>query len=172
MRYCPECAAALSGRLIDGVERKTCPSPACGFVHWDNPVPVVAALVLYGEKIILARNARWPAGRFSLITGYLERDETPENGALREVKEELGLNGVVRGFIGCYSLFSANQIILAMAVTAEGVLHPGGEIVETLLLAQDELGQRPFGDLAITAAIARDWLDQSSRGGVERTPRR
>lgn len=171
MKYCPECTAQLDDKIIDGVERKACLSPDCGFVHWDNPVPVVAALVQHGEKIILARNVAWPAGRYSLITGYLERHETPGYAVLREVKEELGLEGVVSGFIGCYSLFAANQIILAMSVTATGVLRLGEEIAETILVSRDEMAHRPFGELAITAAIVRDWLDMTAAVSTAQVPR-
>lgn len=171
MKYCPECTAQLDDKIIDGVERKVCPAPGCGFVHWNNPIPVVAALVQHREQIILARNVSWPAGRYSLITGYLERDETPGQAVLREVKEELGLEGVVSGFIGCYSQFAANQIILAMSVTATGVLRLGEEIAETILVTHEELAHRPFGDLAITSAIVRDWLGQTAAPSAAQVPR-
>jgi NAD+ diphosphatase len=137
MNYCPECSARLDDKIIEGVERKACPAPGCGFVHWENPVPVVAALVQHREQLILARNVNWPVGRYSLITGYLERNETPAQAVLREVKEELGLEGVVSGFIGCYSLFAANQVILAMSVTGTGVLRLGEEIAETILVTYE-----------------------------------
>ena len=113
MKYCPDCASRLELKCLDGIDRKACPSPGCGFVHWDNPVPVVAALVQYQGKVVLARNSQWPEGMFSLVTGYLERSETPEGAVVREVKEELGLNGEVQDFIGCYSFAEKNQIILA-----------------------------------------------------------
>ncbi len=171
MKYCPECSARLEDKSIGGVERKVCLAPDCGFVHWDNPVPVVAALVQHGENIILARNARWPAGRYSLITGYLERDETPVQAVQREVQEELGLAGVVSGFIGCYSLLSANQIILAMGVTATGELRLGEEIAETILVSREELAHRPFGDLIITATIVRDWLNMTTTASAAQLPR-
>ena len=69
-------------------------------MHWDNPVPVVAALIEYQGKIVLARNSQWPEGVLSLITGYLERNETPEEAVVREVKEELGLDGRVQELLG------------------------------------------------------------------------
>lgn len=78
MKYCPECASVLELKCVDGVERKACTSPECAFVHWNNPVPVVAALVQYHGEVVLARNSQWPEGMFSLVTGYLERNETPE----------------------------------------------------------------------------------------------
>ena len=103
----------LEAKSIDGVDRKACESPECNFVHWDNPIPVVAALIEYQGKIILARNSQWPEGMFSLVTGYLEKYETPEEAVVREVKEELGLDGKAQEFIGCYSFIEKNQIDLA-----------------------------------------------------------
>ena len=58
MKFCPECASLLELKRVDGAERKACASPECSFVHWDNPVPVVAALVQYQGKIVLARNSQ------------------------------------------------------------------------------------------------------------------
>ncbi len=74
-RYCPCCATALVRQMQGERERATC--PACGWVHWDNPTPVVAALIEYGGKVLLARNRAWPERMFALVTGFLERDETP-----------------------------------------------------------------------------------------------
>jgi NADH pyrophosphatase NudC (nudix superfamily) len=131
-------------------------------VHWDNPVPVVAALVEYRGKVVLARNEQWPEGLFSLITGYLERDETPEAAVLREVKEELGLDGKVQALLGCHALTEKNQVILAHWVTATGELTTGSEIAETRLVSREELAQWPFGRLALTSAIVRQWLETTA----------
>ena len=161
MKYCPECANTLEARRLDGVERKVCVSPGCGFVHWDNPVPVVAALIQYQGKIVLARNSQWPEGMFSLVTGYLERNETAEQAVLREVKEEIGLDATVQEFLGCYSLTEKNQIILAHWVMATGVLKTGSEIVEVKILTRDELKLWQFGRLALTSTIARHWLEKT-----------
>jgi len=162
MKYCPECASTLELRRIDGVERKVCVSPECGFVHWDNPVPVVAALIEYQSKIVLARNSQWPDGMFSLVTGYLERNETPEDAVVREVKEELGLDGTVQEFIGCYSFIEKNQIILAHWLVATGELTTGNEITEVKLLSREELKLWQFGRLALTSTIVKQWLEKTT----------
>lgn len=158
MKYCPKCASTLQRMLVDGIERAVCGSPPCDFVHWDNPVPVVAALVEYQGKIVLARNSQWQAGIFSLVTGYLERNESPDVAAVREVKEELGLDGQVREFIGCYAFIEKNQVILAHWVIASGEIKTGSEIAEVRLVSREELRHWPFGRFAITAAIVKRWL--------------
>jgi NADH pyrophosphatase NudC (nudix superfamily) len=162
MKYCPECASPLEVRRIDGLERKVCSAPDCSFTHWDNPVPVVAALVEVQEQIVLARNAKWPSDMFSLITGFLERGETPEQAVVREVKEELGLDGQISGFIGLYPFFPANQLILAFSVTATGIVQPSDEIAEVRLVSKQQIGNYEFGQLAITAEIVRAWWEKES----------
>lgn len=168
MKYCPECASPLRLKRIDGAERKACASPECTFVHWDNPVPVVAALVQYRGKIVLARNSLWPVDTFSLVTGYLERGETPEQAVVREVKEELGLDGKVERSIGCYSLVEKNQVVLAHWVVATGNLETGSEIAEVKLLSRKQLELWQFGRLALTSVIVKQWLKTSH----ERAPKR
>lgn len=158
MKYCPQCATKLETRLIDGVEHRACGAPGCGFVHWDNPLPVVAALVKYQGNIILARNVKWPPGIFSLITGFLERKEAPEQAVVREVKEELGLDGKIAGFIGHYPFTEMNQIILAFAVVARGELHTSEEIAESKLVPIEQLASYNFGRLYITSSVVKDWL--------------
>lgn len=160
MKFGPKCASLLEFRHIDGVGRKACVSPDCGFAHWDNPAPVVAALIEYQGKIILARNSQWPQGLFSLVTGYLERGETPEDAVVREVKEELGLDGIVVEFLGCYAFSKKNQLLLAHWVVATGELTTGQEIAEVTLLSREELKRWQFGPLTVTSAIAKRWLEK------------
>src|SRR5699024_4717948 len=95
-RYCPACATPLVQRTIETYNRLCC--PACDFVFWDNPTPVVAALVEYDGRLLVARNAAWPAGKFGLITGFLEPREDPAEGVLREVDEELSLAATISCF--------------------------------------------------------------------------
>ena len=159
MNYCPRCASPMQARTIDGLERMACTSPACNFVVWDNPVPVVAALVHYQDQFLLARNAQWPVGMFSLITGYLERGELPQQAVVREVKEELGLEAEVRDFIGHYLFQPKNQLIVAFRVAAWGEVCLGDEIAEVRLLSRDALVSYDFGALTLTASVVRDGLD-------------
>ncbi len=163
MKFCPNCASELSNQLFDGIQRLVCPLSSCGFVFWDNPVPVVAAVVEYNQQVVLARNARWPRGVFSMITGYLERGESPEQAVLREVQEELGLTGEIRQFIGHYPFARKNQLILAFAVTASGEIQLNHEIAEVQLIPIADLDPRRFAKLHITAKVFDDWLQVQGR---------
>ena len=163
MNYCPQCGSRLEPKLVDGTKRLACQNDTCGFVHWDNPVPVVAALVLYHDHYLIARHAGWPNGLFSLITGYLERNETPEQAVVREVKEELGLAGQVKRHIGNYAFMKKNQVILGYEIVASGTLAVNHELVELRHLSPAQLASYDFGPLSLTQAIVKDWCALHTR---------
>lgn len=157
MKYCPECRAELVHRVKDDIDRACCPNEECGYIFWNNPTPVVAALVKNNQHYVIARNSQWPAGIFSLITGFLEGGESPEEGIIREVKEELGLDGRINRFLGLHSYHEANQLIIAFEVEATGVLSTNHEIAETMQLSANELEQYDFHPLYITENIIEQW---------------
>lgn len=153
-RFCPCCARGLEWREVDGAWRQVCPEPACGHVFWDNPLPVVAALVEWQGKIVLARNRAWAEGSFGLITGFLERDESPAAGACREVAEELGLLAQNPELIGTYGFAAKNEVILAFHVRAAGDIRLNEELAEIRLIAPERLKPWDFG----TGLAVADWL--------------
>src|SRR5262249_38684780 len=102
-RYCPLCASPLAPRDEEEKSRLACTSETCDYVFYDNPVPVVAALLEHGETVLLVRNKGWPEKWYGLVSGFLEKGESPEEGVLREVKEEVGLKGEIVSFIGAYA---------------------------------------------------------------------
>jgi NADH pyrophosphatase NudC (nudix superfamily) len=125
-------------------------------VFWDNPIPVVAALVEREGIVILVRNKTWPQRMYGLVAGFLEKGETPEFGVLREVKEELGLDGRIVDFIGVYSFFEINQLILAFHVQARGQIVLGEELAEIKMVPPQKLRPWSFG----TGHAVRDWLEK------------
>lgn len=76
----------------EGRDRRTCAS--CGWIFYNNPTPVVAAVVEHKEssnqeeaaQIVLVQNIGWPSHFFGLVTGFLEQGEDPDEGVLREVR--------------------------------------------------------------------------------------
>ncbi len=151
-RFCPTCATPLVRGVHGERERSAC--PACGWVHWDNPVPVVAAVIEYDGKVLLARNAAWPAGRFALVTGFLERDETPRAAVIREVKEETNLDALDARLIGVYEFALRNQVIIAYHVPAVGAVKLNEELVEYRLIEPSRVKTWPRG----TGLALADWL--------------
>jgi NADH pyrophosphatase NudC (nudix superfamily) len=159
MKYCPLCAHELEEVGIDGKPRLSCRSEACDYIYWNNPTPVIGALVERDGEVILVRNKGWPEKMFGLVTGFLEEGETPENGILREVQEELGLDGKIVDFIGYYSFFQMNQLILTFHISVHGEIVLGEELAEMRSIPPEKLRPWPFG----TGPAVQDWLDKRSK---------
>lgn len=132
MNYCPICRTELTFKRIESEDRERliCISETCTFIHYDNPTPVVAAVIEYQNKILLAHNVQWPGSWFGLITGFLEKGESPEHGIVREVKEETNLEAQVESLIGLYPFERMNQLIIAYHVSATGDIQLNEELDE------------------------------------------
>lgn len=154
-RYCPMCAAPLVLRATEidnDKQRLSCPDGH--WTHWDNPLPVLAALVEVDGRILLARNAAWGEKNFALITGFMERGETPEEGVARELKEETNLDADSIALIGVYEFIRKNELIIAYHVRASGQLQLSPELVEVRLVAPEKL--KPWR--AGTGYAMADWM--------------
>jgi NADH pyrophosphatase NudC (nudix superfamily) len=156
-RFCPCCGGALGTEALAGRNRGVCRAEGCGFVAWDNPLPVVAALIECEDRdgrILLARNRNWPDRQFGLVTGFLECGESPEAAVTREVAEETGLAAREVAPIGVYPFFPANEILLAYHVRAQGEIVLNDELAEFRLIEVARLKAWDFG----TGLAVRDWL--------------
>ena len=159
-RFCPNCATALAAvsQMEDGGEKTRLRCPACDYTHWNNPTPVLAAVVEYEGKVLLARNAAWPGKMFALITGFMEAGETPEGGIEREIKEETSLDTQALKLIGVYDFQRMNQVIIAYHAVCSGEVSLSPELVDYRLYELDQLKCWPAG----TGYALADWL--RSRG--------
>ena len=88
-RNCPSCAAARTGE-VDAV-RFTCES--CGFVYYYNVAVSASVLIVAADGAALfIRRARDPGkDKLALPGGFIDRGETAEAAAMREVREEAGV---------------------------------------------------------------------------------
>ncbi len=142
--YCPTCKGDL-GPGPDGYT--VCLDDSCNFVLYENPTPVVAAVIEYKDgNVLLAHNTKWPPKIFALVTGFLEKHEDPEAAVLREVKEEVGLDAEIRGFLGHWTFKRMNQLIIAYHVYADGeVVLEDPEIDEVKIIPFEKVRTWPTG---------------------------
>lgn len=161
--YCPSCTSLLAIKP-DGYQY--CQSETCNYINYGNPVPVVAAIIEYGEnQVLLAHNVEWPPKWYALITGFLERGEHPEAAVIREVKEETNLDGEIGSFVGHYTFGRMNQIIMVYHVKATGEIQLNEELDDYRLVPFDKVQTWPAG----TGRGLKDFLE--SRGyTVEEIP--
>lgn len=90
LAYCYKCGTELESRKHEGRERYYCPE--CSKIRYRNSAPVAGVFVVRDNKVLLIKRGNEPhKGKWSYPAGYLEFDEKPEEGAVRELKEETGL---------------------------------------------------------------------------------
>ena len=166
MKFCPQCRLDLEPIEIEGEPRTGCPDPVCGFVFWDNPLPVVAGIVEHEGKIVLAHNAAWAKEFYGLITGFVERGETVEDAIIREVKEELNLDAEIVRFIGHYPHFPKNEMLIAFHVRAEGDIILSHELAGYKHVPPAELVPWSSG----TGIAIADWMKAEGHQPPELTP--
>lgn len=152
--FCPRCGSRLAPRVEDARTRAVCEQPGCGFRHYDNPTPVVAAIVELPEGVVLARGRGWPEKMFALPTGFLEAGEDPAAAVVREVHEELGLSARVVGLVGLYPFAAQNQLLIAYHLSAAGPVVLGDELEAHRIVPVSKLRGWPFA----TGLAVMDWL--------------
>jgi ADP-ribose pyrophosphatase YjhB (NUDIX family) len=99
-RHCPSCAAPRRAEA-DAV-RFIC--DACGFVYYYNVAVSASCVVVAPDGLVLfIRRAREPGkDKLALPGGFVDRGETAEHAAMREVREETGVTLLVVDFLGSF----------------------------------------------------------------------
>ena len=137
----PSASAALAGEPAERV--RVCSN--CGLTFHPRIPPAVIVLVERGDRLLLARGANFPVGRFSAVAGFVEIGETLEDAARREVQEEVGVQiADLRYFSSQPWPFGRSLMVGFHARYQSGELRPDGvEIVEADWFRRDALPQLP-----------------------------
>ncbi|HEY2260627.1 MAG TPA: NAD(+) diphosphatase [Solirubrobacteraceae bacterium] len=86
-RFCANCGAATE--IAEAGYSRHC--PRCGATHFPRTDPVVIMTVEHRDRLLLGRRAGWPAGRLSVLAGFVSPGESAEEAVVREVQEESGI---------------------------------------------------------------------------------
>jgi len=135
-KYCPNCAQPIQ----ENNEHWKCNK--CGSEYWKNSKPTAAVIPIKDGKILLSKRGIEPfKGYYDTIGGFLSNGEIPLDGALREVKEETGLDVKILDFIGTYmdTYGGDRDFILCFYYVCEIV---GGE-----MKAQDDVAALEWFDI-------------------------
>jgi NAD+ diphosphatase len=152
-RYCGSCA--VQTELVPGERARRC--PRCAATFYPRISPAVIVLVERNQQILLARNANSSAGRFSLVAGFVEPGESLEQTAVREVREEVGIEIADLRYYGSQPWpFGRSLMIGFYAQYAGGDVRVDGvEIAEAGWFKLDRLP-----DLPLPISIARKMIDR------------
>jgi 8-oxo-dGTP diphosphatase len=130
-RYCPFCRAELVPAERGRRQRPTCPQ--CGFVHFRNPAPAVSVIVVDGDRVLLGQRRADPgAGQWAIPSGYVEFEDDFLTTAIREAKEETGLDVAIEAIVNVVSSFLSPRFhFLAVYLAARvvgGALAAGDDL--------------------------------------------
>ena len=162
-------APSFSLRTPDGDERERLVCDRCGFVDYRNPKIVVGAVVRHEGRVLLCRRAIEPRrGFWTIPAGYLELNETPEDGARREAREEAGADLAIERLLAVYSVPRISQVqLIFRARLADRKLEPG---VETLELRLAPFADIPWDELAFPSVHWALRHDEAAANGAPPTP--
>lgn len=153
MNYCSNCGSdQLAFRVPDGDNRKRMICAHCQAIHYTNPRIVAGCLPVFDDRVLLARRAIEPRkGYWNVPSGYLENGETVEEGALREVREEVLAELNLIGMHALYSIPHINQVYIHFLgqLMSENAFGCGPESAEVQLFRETEI---PWSDIAFSSS--------------------
>lgn len=137
--FCPQCGKPLNVKL----EPPHCVN--CDNTYYRNAKPCASVLPIKNGKVLLAKRAQAPyKGAYDIIGGFMEADELPEAAALREAKEETGLNMKIISLLGIYNDrygedgdYTLNMHYIAEIVS--GDMRPQDDVAELEWIAIDSV---------------------------------
>ena len=147
-RFCPACAGALELRLLKAGDPMRHVCTVCGQVIYLDPKVAVGTIVADDEgRVVLVRRAIEPGyGLWVFPGGYVDRGEPVTDAAVREAREEAGLDVRLDGLVNIYSYPGRTPVIVVYAATAiGGTLCIDEECLET---AEFDVAAIPWDDLA------------------------
>jgi 8-oxo-dGTP diphosphatase len=160
-QFCPRCSGQLERRRLKSTEPERPVCTRCGFVFYLDPKVAVGTIIqTEDDRLVLVRRAIEPGyGKWVFPGGYVDRGEALTSAALREAREECGLDVRLDGLVNVYSYPGRAPVIIVFAATAiGGTLCVDDECLET---AEVERATIPWTDLAFrsTRDALRDYLN-------------
>jgi ADP-ribose pyrophosphatase YjhB (NUDIX family) len=159
-RFCPRCGGGLQPRVVFAHDPPRLVCSACGFVFYLDPKVAAGAICRMDGGIVLARRGIEPGyGLWVYPGGYVDRGESLEEAAVREAREEVGLEIRLTGLVNAYSYPGRPVIVVVFAAEViGGSLTRGG--LETLDAQVFPDAAIPWGELAFrsTTDALREYL--------------
>lgn len=140
--------------------------PACHAVYFPQLSPAVIVAIRRGGELLLAHNAKFAEGVYSLIAGFIEPGESAEEAVVREVREETGIEIGNLTYIRSQPWPFPNSLMLGFeAEYAGGEVRPDGkEIVDAGFFKPAEFPKVPGGE-TISRYLIDKFLRETAGGG-------
>jgi 8-oxo-dGTP diphosphatase len=171
-RFCPACGGTLEARSLKAGDPDRLVCSACSFVFYLDPKVAVGTIIVTPDsKLVLVRRAIEPGyGLWVFPGGYVDRGEELTAAAVREAREESGLDVRLDGLVNIYSYSGSSPIIIVYAASIiGGELCGDDECLEARLFEADRI---PWEQLAFrsTREALRDYLHGGLHSGILESP--
>ncbi len=151
IRHCRQCGTPVHLRVPDdGDTRERAVCPACGTIHYVNPLLVVGTVPYLDHRVLLCKRAIEPRhGKWTLPAGFMEMGETMRQGAARETAEEAGADVSMGALFSTLSVPRVGQVhvFYLAALQSEHCAGFGHETQEVRLFTEAEV---PWSEIAFT----------------------
>jgi ADP-ribose pyrophosphatase YjhB (NUDIX family) len=133
---------------MDGNKRYYCSE--CNTIHYENPKPTATIICPKNNEILLVKRAINPSkGLWCLPGGFIERGESPEEAAVRELNEETQLRGCVVNILGTcshYNTIFGDILLIGLKMEVEdwSTMEAGDDAEETGLFSIKTLPRLAF----------------------------
>jgi 8-oxo-dGTP diphosphatase len=147
-RFCPACGGTLESRLLKAGDPERLVCTQCEFVFYLDPKLAVGTIIRdERDRVVLVRRAIEPGyGKWVFPGGYVDRGEQLQAAAVREAREETGLDVRLEGLVDIYSYTGHVPVIVVYAATmVGGCLGCDDEGLEARFFEPDEI---PWEELA------------------------
>ena len=141
MKFCNQCGHPVTQRVPDGDNMPRFVCDNCNTIHYQNPNIVTGCIPVIGDKILLCKRAIEPRyGLWTLPAGFMENNETLEQGAMRESKEEANANVALEQLYTVFSLPHISQVyVMYRARLLNNDFAAGIESLEVKLFDESEI---------------------------------
>ena len=138
-RYCPQCGARLASVTAPPLRCGT-----CGWTFYPHPELAVNVIVLWEGKIVLVRRGTEPyKGSWALPGGFVAYGEEPTVAAVREVREETGLEVAIESLVTATLVRDDPRALLLVLAylgrVTSGRLRAGDDAAEARAFSVGEL---------------------------------
>jgi mutator protein MutT len=165
IKFCLRCGGTLVERMVEEEGRVRLVCPSCLYIHYLNPKVVAGAIPERDGLVTLLRRRIEPGcGKWTFPTGYVELGETVIEAAVRETKEEIGLDVQVASLLNVYSYPGVGIVtVVYLAHVIGGELQAGHEAREVAAFSPQEI---PWKELAFQSTVdaLQEWAQRLRRG--------